>query len=113
MNSAMNEPEADGTPEMGKQSIVLLESSEVLAMRHRLHELANVFTGVMIAGALLSQKLDVGSLRNYAIDICEGSERGGVLVRELRGQLLAACGELEAMREPGAIEAAQGEHGIL
>ena len=67
-------------------------------MRHRLHELANVFTGVMIAGGLLSQYLEGGSLQHYAADICEGSERGCALVREIRSQLLAACGEVEAAR---------------
>jgi hypothetical protein len=97
-----------GSPQAGKHGAVILDSSEVQAMRHRLHELANVFTGVMIAAGLLSQYLEGGSLRQYAADICEGSERGCGLVRELRSQLLAACGELEAL-DPSAGEAAPRE----
>ena len=65
-------------------------------MRHCLHELANVFTGLMIAGGLLSQHPEMESLQHYVTDLCEGSERGSALVRELRSQLLAACGEAEA-----------------
>ncbi len=71
----------------------------VQIMRHSLHELANVFTGVMIAGDLLSLHLAEGSLQHYAAEICVGSERGCVLVRAIRQQLLAACGEVEG---PGA-----------
>lgn len=74
---------------------VNLYSSEVQAMRHGLHELANVFTGVMIAGDLLFQHLESESLQHYASHIREGNARGCALVRELRSQLLAACGELE------------------
>jgi nitrogen-specific signal transduction histidine kinase len=95
-----------GTPQAAKHSAVVLDSCEVQAMRHRLHELANVFTGVVIAAGLLSQYLEGGSLRQYAADICEGSERGCSLVRELRSQLLAACGEVEAVKDPSANEAA-------
>ncbi len=50
----------------------------------------------MIAGDLLSLQLAAGSLQLYAADICASSERGCLLVRELRSQLLAACGETEA-----------------
>ncbi len=42
-------------------------------MRHSLHELANVFTGVMIAGDLLTLQLTADSLQKYAADICAGS----------------------------------------
>ncbi len=75
---------------------VRLTQDGVRAMRHNLHELANVFTGVMIAGDLLALRLVEGSLRRYAVDICAGSTRGCALVRELRSQLQAACGETEA-----------------
>ncbi len=54
----------------------------------------------MLAG-LLSQYLAGGSLQHYAADICEGSERGCVLVRELRSQLLAACGEAGSLLPDG------------
>lgn len=95
MNSEMNTGEAGGSGAMVNLGGVTLTQDGVQAMRHSLHELANVFTGVMIAGDLLSLHLAAGSLRLYAADICAGSERGCVLVRELRSQLLAACGETE------------------
>jgi len=95
MNSEMNTNETSGSPAMEALQSVILETSEVQAMRHRLHELANVFTGVMIAAGLLSQFLDGGSLQHYAADICEGSDRGCTLVQEIRSQLLAASGEAE------------------
>lgn len=75
---------------------VILDGDGVRLMRRRLHELANAFTGVMIAGGLLSQYLEGGSLAHYASDICEGSERGCALVREIRSQLLEAQGQAEA-----------------
>jgi len=109
VNFEMDTAETGGTPGMGEQGTVLLDGAAMQAMRRRLHELANVFTGVMIAGGLLSQFLEGGPLRTYASDICEVSERGCALVREIRSQLLAASGELEAEQEPGAAEAVFGE----
>jgi len=102
----MNIPDEHGTLPAAKHCAVVLDSIEVQTMRHRLHELANVFTGVVIAAGLLSQHLESGSLLQYAADICEGSERGCSLVRDLRSQLLAACGELEVARDKGAGDAA-------
>ena len=113
MNTELNTTDSNGSPLGAKHSAILLDGSEVQAMRHRLHELANVFTGVMIAGGLLSQYLEGGSLRQYATDICEGSERGGSLVRELRSQLLAACGEREVGQNGGAARSVPEEHGNL
>jgi nitrogen-specific signal transduction histidine kinase len=113
MNSEMNTNEASGSPVMETLQSVILENGEVQAMRHRLHELANVFTGVMIAAGLLSQYLEGGSLQHYATDICEGSDRGCVLVREIRSQLLAASGELEVAVSRNAIDPARVEPGIL
>jgi hypothetical protein len=109
----MNTNEASGSPAMGTLQSVILEIGEVQAMRHRLHELANVFTGVMIAAGLLSQYLEGGSLQHYTTDICEGSDRGCVLVREIRSQLLAASGEPEVAGIRIAIDPAQEEPGIL
>jgi hypothetical protein len=108
VNSETNPIHSDGLPMTAKLGAVLLDSSEVQTMRHRLHELANVFTGVMIAGGLLSQYLKRGALRQYADDICESSERGCVLVRELRSQLLCASGEQAAGQSGNAIEPGQG-----
>jgi hypothetical protein len=96
VNSEMNSTGTGGTSAPGDIQSVTLDADGVRAMRHRLHELANVFTGVMIAGGLLSQYLEGGSLQQYAADICENSERGSALARELRSQLRSACGEAEA-----------------
>jgi hypothetical protein len=112
VNSDTNIRDGHGSPERAKHCAVILDSSEVRAMRHQLHELANVFTGVVIAAGLLSRYLEGGSLRQYAADICEGSERGCSLVRELRSQLLAACGELEAGGDGSTGEAAPDDSNI-
>jgi hypothetical protein len=77
---------------------IQLQSEQVKAMRRCLHELANIFTGMMIAGGLLEQYLEGGSLAGYATDLNSGCERGSSVVRELRGHLLAASGEAEAPR---------------
>ncbi len=103
MNSEMNTSEANGSPVIANHGLVILDSAGVRDMRHRLHELANVFTGVMLSSGLLGQYLEGGSLQHYATDITEGGERGSALVRELRSQLLAACGEAEAA-SPGPAE---------
>lgn len=79
--------------EAAAEEAILLQRRTIQAMRQQLHELANVFTGVMIAGGLLSQHLAGGVLCGYAKDICESSERGCALVRQLRQQLMTACGE--------------------
>ncbi len=70
-------------------------------MRRQLHELANVFTGVMIAAGLLSQAADREAIRQYAANICEDSARGCVLVRELRMQLLTTVIGMEGCDEGG------------
>ena len=79
---------------------ILMARREVHTMRQRLHELSNIFTGVMIAGGLLTQNLAEESLSGYVRDICEGSERGSHLVREMRSQLMAVCGETEFKGRP-------------
>jgi hypothetical protein len=111
MNSGMNSTDASGSPVIGNHELVVLDSSSVKAMRHRLHELANVFTGMMIAAGLLSQYLEAGSLGQHAKDIAEDGERGCALVRELRSQLLAACGETEAASPGDADGAIGGQEG--
>jgi len=103
MNSEMNTSKAGSPGAMANLGHVNLNTQGVQTMRHCLHELANVFTGVMIAGDLLSLHLAEGPLQHYAAEVCAGSERGCILVREIRGQLLAACGEAEvAPRGHGA-----------
>jgi len=96
MNSEMNTSDANGSPAIANHGLVILDSSGVRDMRHRLHELANVFTGVMLSSGLLGQYLEGSPLQHYATDIMEGGERGSAMVRELRSQLLAACGDREA-----------------
>lgn len=106
MNSEMNPGKPDSsaiTANLGSINLghidleqVNLSREGVRAIRHCLHELANVFTGVMIAGDLLSLHMVEGPLQHYASDICIGGERGCSLVREIRDQLLGACDEAEA-----------------
>ena len=49
-----------------------------------LHDLSNLLTGVMVTGGLLQLSLQGDRRQHYAIEICEGSERGATLVREAR-----------------------------
>jgi hypothetical protein len=86
---------------------VLMDREGVRQMRHCLHELANVFTGLVIAGDLLSLHLLEGPLEHYTTEICAGGERGCALVRAIRNQLLAVCGETEAA--PQAVAEAASE----
>jgi nitrogen-specific signal transduction histidine kinase len=95
VNPEMDAPAAKSSQEQAHEGTIVLDSSQVQTMRRLIHELANVLTGVMISGGLLSQYLEGNALRSYASGVCEGCERGGVLVRELRSQLLAAFGEPE------------------
>lgn len=88
---------ANGAAPSNEPQGIWLSHQSVRQMRSQLHELANTLTGVMIAGGLLTQFLEGGSLAGYAADVCEASERGSLLVCELRGHLLAACGEAEAI----------------
>ncbi len=88
---------ASGAAPSNEPQGIWLSEQSVRQMRSHLHALANTLTGVMIAGGLLTQFLEGGSLAGYAADVCEASERGSLLVRELRGHLLAACGEAEVM----------------
>jgi nitrogen-specific signal transduction histidine kinase len=83
-------------------SHLVLDDSQLEAMRHLLHELANTLTGVMISGGLLSQYLEGHALVHYAAGVCEGCERGCNLVRELRGALVSACGEPD-LAAPGEV----------
>ncbi|HVJ05514.1 MAG TPA: hypothetical protein VM578_07565 [Candidatus Saccharimonadales bacterium] len=100
MNSETNMTQASGSSVKNLlPHLAVIDSAGVKAIRYNLHELANVFTGVTIAGELLLQHMEAGPLHQYASNICEGSERGCVLVREICRQLLAACGEIESSRD--------------
>jgi hypothetical protein len=106
VNSEMN---TSASPMQGSMDGIILDAESVRAMRFRMHELANVFTGVMIAAGLLSQYLEGGLLKPYAEDVCEGSERGSALVREIRSLLLAACGEVELLPEGAPEDLTSGQ----
>jgi nitrogen-specific signal transduction histidine kinase len=105
----MKTTNASGSQVMASIESITMDGSSVQAMRHSLHELANVFTGVMIAGGLLAQFLEAGSLQHYASNICESSERGSALVREIRGQLLASCGEAAIVTEGNSAGSTLGQ----
>ena len=109
MNTEMNIKEATTSPVIKGLGVLILDEGAVQAMRHSLHELANVFTGLMIASGLLSQQPEMESLRHHLDNLCDGSERGSALVRELRSQLLAAYGEAEAARSDHGLGAPQGQ----
>jgi len=55
-----------------------------------LHELANVFTGILITSGLLAQSLGDSDQARFAQSICELGERGSGLVREARALLIGA-----------------------
>jgi hypothetical protein len=61
----------------------------VKQLRHLLHEMANVFTGILVTGGLLHQALKGDLRQRYTAEICTGGDRGAVLVREAREVLLA------------------------
>ena len=131
VNPEMDRDDAQSPNEEGETGTIVMDGSQVAAMRRLMHELSNVLTGVMISGGLLEQylhpsrpttsspgaaeaggpnlsgigRLGTKALWHYAAGVCEGCERGCALLRELRGQLLAACGEAEA----GALGTSSGK----
>jgi hypothetical protein len=75
--------------EAGKYSAVELGEDEVRHLRHLLHEMANVFTGILVTGGLLHHALEGDLRQRYTGEICTGGDRGATLVREARDVLLA------------------------
>ncbi len=70
-------------------SPVSLREEEVRQIRQALHELANVFTGILISGGLLKNSL-AGDLRQrYGAELCLAGERGASLVRKAREVFVA------------------------
>jgi len=53
-------------------------------LRHILHELSNLLTGILVTGGLLQLALKGDRRHHYAVELCDGSERGATLVREAR-----------------------------
>lgn len=80
---------AGGFDAPGKYAAVELGEDEVRRLRHLLHEMANVFTGILMTGGLLHQALEGDLRQRYTGEICTGGDRGAVLVREAREVLLA------------------------
>ena len=93
----------------GQGESVLLDSESVRAIRHRLHELANALTGISIAGGLLSQYLEGGSLGHYAIDICDSNERASALAREIRTLIVEGAGGAETPPGSSSVDSIRGQ----
>lgn len=96
VNSEMKMDHAQHPQDEAEVGTIMLDGAQLSEMRSLLHELSNVLTGLMISGGLLAQYLAGNVLRPYAAGVCEGCERGGVLLFELRSRLLAAWGEADA-----------------
>ncbi len=60
-------------------------------MRLLLHELANVFTGILVKGGLLHQELEGDARQRFVEEICSGGERGAALVHHGRVLLIEAA----------------------
>jgi hypothetical protein len=71
-------------------NVIRLEVKQVAEMRAMLHELANVFTGILISSGLLAQKLDGTGEAGLARDVCDLGGRGSELVRQARALLIEA-----------------------
>jgi hypothetical protein len=69
---------------------ILLEIERVAEMRSMFHELANVFTGILITSGLLAEKLAESEDEKFANALLDLGERGSGLVREARALLLGA-----------------------
>ncbi|HUO59445.1 MAG TPA: hypothetical protein VMU24_02180 [Candidatus Acidoferrales bacterium] len=67
---------------------IVLEVERVREMRAVLHELANVFTGILVAGGVLAQKLQGTDFADRAASLCDLGERGAELSRRTRALLL-------------------------
>ncbi len=88
---------SESLSEAGKYAAVELGEDEVKHLRHLLHEMANVFTGILVTGGLLHQALKGDLRQRYTGEICIGGERGAVLVREARQVLLAPSERMQVV----------------
>ncbi len=64
-----------------------MEEPTTEQLQRILHDLSNLLTGIMVTGGLLQLSLQGDRRQHYVTEICEGSERGAVLVREARTML--------------------------
>lgn len=81
---------------------LVLQPAQIEAMREQLHELANIFTGVMIASGLMLKTLQQTPLGASASTLCGECERGRRLVGQLRNLLRDAAGEPPSETDPGS-----------
>jgi len=82
---------------------LLLNGSEVQQLRHALHELSNLLTGILVSGGLVQQGGAGESRMRYMDSVCESGERGAMLVREVRAMFAAA------LERDGYVEDEPGE----
>lgn len=80
--------QAEYVMKSGFQPLVMLQPEQVLKLRTKLHELANLFTGVLMGGGVLCRALEGDRRAAYAESLCELGERGAVAIREVREVLL-------------------------
>ena len=85
--------------EARRYAAVELGIEDVRKLRHALHELANVFTGIMVTGGLLHQALKGDLRQRYTGEICAGGDRGADLVREAREVLMGSEGSATSAGE--------------
>lgn len=81
-----------------------MELNERERLRHILHELSNLLTGVLVTGGLLREGLRGERLERYAADVCNGGERGAVLLREARALVMVPEDRLPAATEHRSID---------
>ncbi|HWR34762.1 MAG TPA: hypothetical protein VN622_02690 [Clostridia bacterium] len=74
--------------DISAQNVPGLEAQKV---RRALHDLSNLFTGILVHAGLLARALGPEHpLHFHALEVCDGGERGAALVREACDGLTAA-----------------------
>jgi hypothetical protein len=74
-----------------------IPNANCLELRRTLHELANLFTAILITSGLLKLAgSDAERLERYSRELLESGERGAVLVREARSMLTPAAERVES-----------------
>jgi hypothetical protein len=90
VNQQLQTHESNSFEEAKRYAVVQLGVEEVRKLRHTLHEMANVLTGIMVTGGLLHQALKGDLRQRYTGEICTGGDRGALLVREAREVLMGS-----------------------
>lgn len=81
-----------------------MEEPTTEQLRRILHDLSNLLTGILVTGGLLQLALQGDRRQHYAVEICEGSERGAALVREARALLTSPEDRLTEVTDHRNIE---------